>query len=139
MLLLLLLLIYSLSFKGSALFLAFPHNSFWPVKWFETVIHVLTCKKCTGIRQTLRARRNEKKRGRVPTGYQYFLPQHPRQLVPNNIQYMFLYTHNLIPTCTFNIIDNGKQAGHQPFTSPCLIRNPKSEVQLKLFIVSQVQ
>ena len=40
----------SLSFKGSMVFLAFQHNSFWPVKWYETV--VLTCKKCTGIRQT---------------------------------------------------------------------------------------
>ena len=42
--------IYSLSFKGSTVFLAFPHNSFWPVTSYETVI--LTCKKCTGIRQT---------------------------------------------------------------------------------------
>ena len=30
--------IYSLSFKGSMVFLAFPLNSFWPVKWYETVI-----------------------------------------------------------------------------------------------------
>ena len=41
--------IYSFSLKGSKVFLAFLHNSFWPLKWYETII--LACKKCTGTRQ----------------------------------------------------------------------------------------
>ena len=52
--------IYPFSFKGSMVFLAFPHNRFWPVRWYETVI--LTCKKCTGIRRTKSSPQRKKER-----------------------------------------------------------------------------
>ena len=102
--------IYSLSFKGSTVFLAFLNNSFWPVKSYETVI--LTCKKYTGIRQIksspqwaiIMPESKQKYRWSFKRKGEFqmivFLPHHPRQHVANNKQCMFLYTH-YFPGVTF--------------------------------------
>ena len=64
-----------------------------------------------------------------------FFASIPRQLVIMIYSICFL---NPLAHSRFLPLDNVKRAWHRPFTSTCLIGNPKSEIKLKWFIMEQV-